>query len=310
MRSLATAIIVPKRVPKFLLPLSILLLLGAIWGGTFSLSKLAVNAGVPPLGYALWQCVGSAIVVQIICTFRRQRLTLSRRYIAFYSVCGFVGIAIPISSMYLVIAHLPAGVMGVIVATIPLFTYAFSYTLNTESLDWRRVAGIALGFIGVLFILVPRASLPVPEMAFWAAVALLTPIFYAIGNVYTGWARPPDSSAITLTVGMLLAAIVGLAPVVLITGGFYWLRIPPGIAEFAILGQILVSSLGYILFFELIRIAGPVYFSQVGYVVTVTGMMWAALLFDETYSHWVFASVALIFAGLALVNLPRRKIAS
>lgn len=40
------------------LPLAMLLLLGTLWGASFSISKIAIQAGVTPLGYAFWQSFG------------------------------------------------------------------------------------------------------------------------------------------------------------------------------------------------------------------------------------------------------------
>ena len=40
--------------------MALLLLLGTIWGGTFSLAKFGLAGGIPPLGYAVWQNLGTA----------------------------------------------------------------------------------------------------------------------------------------------------------------------------------------------------------------------------------------------------------
>jgi drug/metabolite transporter (DMT)-like permease len=50
--------------------------------------------------------------------------------------------------------------------------------------------------------------------------------------------------------------------------------------------------------------AGAVFAAQVSYLVTAFGIFWAWVIFGETYSGWVWAAVALMFAGLFLVQ-PR-----
>jgi drug/metabolite transporter (DMT)-like permease len=77
---------------------------------------------------------------------------------------------------------------------------------------------------------------------------------------------------------------------------------PIGLAESIILVQIGISSICYLAFFAIVRSAGPVFFSQVGYLVTMTGLFWGILVFDESYSVWLWLAVGLIFSGLALVN--------
>ena len=281
---------------------ALLLALTAIWGGSFSVSKFAIEAGVAPFGYALWQVVGAGAVVLFVSLLRRQRFAFTPRHIWFFAVTGLVGVAAPISSMYLAIGHIPAGLMAIIAASVPLFTYAITRTLRMEPLGWQRIGGIVLGFVGVLLILAPRAGLPLAGSTLWVGVAFLMPFFYAIGTTYTAQKRPNDTSALPLTVGMLLFAAVGLAPIVVVTESFYLPQFPLGSIELAIASQILISSLGYILFFELIRVAGPIYFSQVGYLVTVSGLFYAMWLLDERYSVWVWAGAAVLLIGVVLVN--------
>jgi len=61
----------------------------------------------------------------------------------------------------------------------------------------------------------------------------------------------------------------------------------------------------FLLFFELIRIAGAVFVGQVAYLVTLTGLGWGYVLYGETPGHWIWLAVLLVFAGVALVNLGK-----
>jgi drug/metabolite transporter (DMT)-like permease len=64
----------------------------------------------------------------------------------------------------------------------------------------------------------------------------------------------------------------------------------------------LISAIAFTLFFLLVRIAGPVYFSQVAYLVTFFGIAIAMVVFDERYSAWHWAAFAVTVAGVILVN--------
>ena len=77
---------------------------------------------------------------------------------------------------------------------------------------------------------------------------------------------------------------------------------PFGIADWALAGQVVAASLAYVVFFELLLIAGPVTFSQVAYIVTLMGLAWGKIIFDEQHSGWVWLATGLIFGGVALVN--------
>lgn len=287
---------------KALLPLALLFLYAILGGATFTISKIAFGAGVSPGAYTFWQCAGAAAVMVGICGFKGISLPLEPRYLRFYIVCGLVGLALPNIIMFHSLARLPAGVMAVVVATVPVFTCALSNALSVERFKPRRAVGIALGVAGALFILLPRVSLSSPDLSLWAGVAFLAPFLYAVTHIYVARARPDDASAVAITAGMLIVASLALAPIMLDGDIVYVPRFPIGLAETMILLQIVISSICYLAFFAIVRRAGPVFFSQVGYLVTVTGLIWAILVFDESYSVWLWLAVGLIFAGLALVN--------
>ena len=66
----------------------------------------------------------------------------------------------------------------------------------------------------------------------------------------------------------------------------------------------LVSGAALAFMFEIIRLAGPVFFAQVAYLVTASGVLWGMALFGERHSGLIWLALALMLAGIALVN-PR-----
>jgi drug/metabolite transporter (DMT)-like permease len=292
---------------RTLLPPTLLLILGLNWGFGFVLSKLGVTGGLMPMGYAFWQCTGAGLLLLAIAQWRGDRPPVDGRHLRYYIIAGVTNISIPLTIALFCLTQIPVGVMVLIVTLSPLLTYALSQLLRTEPFNARRAVGMLLGFAGALLILVPRASLPSPEMAWWAALALLTPSFYAASNIYIGVKRPPDVPSLALGGAMQLAAGLALLPVGLIAGEIHLLLPPFTLAMWANLGHIAFAALGAILLFEIVRLAGPVYMSQVGYIVCLSGVMWGWLIFDERHSVWVWAAMALIFAGVTLVTMPARK---
>jgi drug/metabolite transporter (DMT)-like permease len=245
------------------LPVVMLLVLGTLWGGTFTLSKVAVEGGI----------------------------------------------TVPNINFFFVIGHVPAGVMAVVVATVPMLTYGFALTLGMERFGWRRAAGIGLGLAGALCLLLPRASLPDPAMLGWVVLAFLTPAFYAANSVYSARWRPAGGHSLGLACGMMFGASI-------FQHGRAGERIEAAARQrgragerqlLSALGQIAISSVAYILFFEVLRLAGAVFFSQVAYIVTLAGLSWGMVVFGERHSGWLYLATGLIFAGLALVNLRRRS---
>lgn len=291
------------------LPPVLLLVLGLNWGFGFAMSKVGVTGGLLPLGYAFWQCFGAGLLLLAITAWRQQMPPLDWRHLRYYVISGVTNIALPNTVSLICVRHIPVGVMVLMVTLAPLMTYALSQALRLEPFNARRAVGMLLGFAGALLILIPRASLPSPEMASWALLAILTPILYAGSNVYIGWARPTDVPSLALGASMQIAAGLAVLPVALVLDQFHVLWPPLSAGELANLAHVAIAGLGALLFFEIIRMAGVVFMSQVAYVVCLSGVLWGWLVFDERHSLWVWAAMALIFAGLTLVTMPGRRAA-
>lgn len=278
-----------------------ILVVGTLWGTSFSLSKFAIGAGVPPLGYAFWQCFGAGITLLAVQRLRGGRMPLGRRYLGFYLLTGAFGIGAPNVNFYLVIGHIPAGLMAIVITTAPMITFLMALAAGLERFRWLRMVGILLGLVGVLLLVAPGAE--GGGFNSWVLIGLLTPFFYAIGSICTAKFRPTGLTAPQAAAGMMLAAACLQFPFMLGLGQAYAPLPAPDWRDLAILTHVSVSTIAYITYFHLVRVAGPVYFSQVGYVVTLTGILWGMVFFGERLDHTIWIATGVLLAGIALVNL-------
>ena len=74
---------------------------------------------------------------------------------------------------------------------------------------------------------------------------------------------------------------------------------------------LVIAALFALLFFfmfEMVRLKGPVFFSSVNYIAPIAGIVFAMIIFGESLSPWLWAALALMFAGLATLNysMPAR----
>ena len=285
------------------LPLIFLCVLGSMWGLSFSLSKLAVMGGVHPIAYAWLQSTGAAIFLLIVCRLWRISIPFSRAHVILYFANGLVGLVLPNINIVATAQHLPAGILSTLVTTVPVITYVMVLMLRIEPFRPMRAIGIGLGFLGVLFIIGPEDGLPDRAMVPWVLLALVTPLLYAANSILSAKLRPDDTHSLAAAFGMMLSSSLMTLPVMLATGTFYPLFAKGlTVTDAAMLGQITVAAFAYMFYFEIIRRAGPVYISQVSYVVIAFGLFWGWMIFDEQPSLWVFGSVACVFAGVGLVN--------
>ena len=165
--------------------LPLVALLGLVWGSGYVVARFATIHGVPPLAYSFWQALGPAILLAIVSVLLRQRFPCSLPHIAFYAATGLLGIAIPNTIMYYTAAHVPSGLLALIVNTVPIFTYALAWLVGAERFLWHRFLGVLLGLLGILLTIMPSVVFATTFHPGWGGLLLLTPIAFAqIGRAH------------------------------------------------------------------------------------------------------------------------------
>ena len=225
--------------------ISILILLGFIWGSGYTLAKFAMTNGVPPLGYAFWQSLGPALLLTFFCLLRKEAVMLHPSYWSYYLICGLVGIAIPNTNMYFIASHIPAGLLAVLVNTVPLLVYPLALLSGQEKIDSWRFVALLFGFTGILLIVGVSMT---GFYSGWTGLAMLTPLGFAMCSIYIGKRQPRELNSLQAASGMLLAASFLLIPLVLSQHAFYPLSKPFTLVKQIVVLEIVLSSLGYLLF--------------------------------------------------------------
>jgi len=282
----------------------VLLVIGIGWGGTGPLGKIAVSTGHHPIGVTFWNTVIGASLLTVALLATGRRLPLTRRHLFFYLGCGLLGVALPGSFSYAAYRLLPVGVVMIVLSLVPIATLIVALPLRIDRASPTRLLGIGLGVLAVLLIALPKASLPGAGQAAWILLPVVTALSYAGENVFIAVARPKGADPLVLMCGLMWGALLLLTPVVFLSGA--WLDLTSfGPPERAILGISIMNVTAYLGFIWLIGHAGPVFASQIGFVVTGSGVVFGMVVFGERHSAWVWAALVVMFAGLTLVR-PRR----
>lgn len=293
----------PTPVPRAALVL-MLLSVGIIWGGTFALARTGGEGGIPLLGYSFWFHFGGGAGLLVLALVQRSRIAPSGSLVLYTVVGGLSVNAIPSFVMFAAVRHVPTGIMAVIITLGPVITYAASLAMRYERFAVTRALGTLAGLGGVALILLPRASLPDPAMIGWVLLGLLCPILHGVGSIYVARARPAGlDSWLVGALFQLTSAAVAL-PIALVSGQFHIPFTASAVAEAALWIHAVTAMITQFLMYEILRLAGAVFLSQVAYVVTVAGIFWGWLLFGEQLSAWIWLAAAVILAGVVLVTRP------
>jgi drug/metabolite transporter (DMT)-like permease len=273
-----------------------------MWGGTFPAARMVAEGGIPAVGGVMASSLGGGLILLLWALARGRPPPLRRRYLLYYLMTGAVGIAIPSTAMYAAAGHMPSGVLSMLVTTSPMLTYGLALALGMEMVSWRRLAGIALGFAGVLLLLAPRLVVPGDDFAKWALIGLIAPAGWATNTALGARFRPPQGDSVALASAMLLTAAV-LLSLVAWPADLTFDALPPWHqGHLGVLILALVNGFAHVLFFLIMARGGPVFLGQVGYIVTGTGVLWGMLLFGERHGPMVWLALAVLFAGVAMVN--------
>ena len=284
--------------------IGVLALLGAGWGASQPLAKIAVSEGYRHFGLVFWQLVLGAILLGAILLLRGRSLPLGRAHLKFYAIIALIGTVLPNAASYQAAVHLPAGVISILLSLVPMFAFPIALMMGTDRFGWARFFGLLCGLAGVILIVGPDASLPDAAMAAFIPLALIAPAFYGLeANVVARWGTL-DVDPVQVLFGASLAGIVFALPLALATGEFIDPRPPWGLPDLAVAVSATLHAVIYTGYVWLVGRAGAVFAAQVSYLVTAFGLLWAMAILGERYSGYIWFALAIMFVGLFLVQ-PR-----
>ena len=284
---------------KFLF-IPVLAVMGVIYSALFPVNQMSVEAGLPYIGYAFWFNLLATLVLFAFAAYRRELPRLTWPHLRAYVLLGIVAVAVPVPLLTFLADKVPVGIITLLMVLVPLITYVLSYFLRIEKFRASGVIGLLLGLAGLLFVLVPEAGLPAPEMVGWTLLALVAPLCFALSNAFVTILRPPGTPSLMMGAGMSAGATILLAPVMVLSGHAFVFPTETLASNLPILYATAITSATIVAWFTLVRITGPVFFSQFNYFIVLGGFGWGYFLYDERHSFWVWVATALAFAGLAI----------
>ena len=285
-----------------------LVVMGAGWGITQPLTKIAVSTGYGHFGLLFWQLVIGAVLMGVICTLRRVALPLNTAALRLYLILALIGAVLPNSLSYQAAVFLPAGIMALLISTVPMFAFVIALMLGNDHFRWRRLIGLAFGLIGVLMIVAPAVDLGQDIPVGWAAIYLLTALFYAFeGNYVNKWGTL-GLDPFQIMLGASLAGLMIVVPMTIVTGQFIAPVWPMPAAQSALTASSTVHVFVYASYVWLVGRAGAVFAVQVSYMVTGFGLLWANIILGEAYAPTIWIALSAMFVGMYFVQ-PRPKVA-
>jgi len=277
------------------------------WGLNGVAAKLS-NQGFNPLFVSVARSAIAAVLVFLWCRYRGIRLfdrdgTLIPGILA-GALFGIEFILIFVGLDFTTVAR-----STLMVNTMPFWVLIGAHFLLGERMSLAKLGGLALAFCGVVLVFSDKLSLPEPDaiigdiLSIGAGIAwALTTIVIKRSNLQT--AAPEKLLLYQLVVGCLLTA-----PLIPLSGAAVrdWATIP----TIALLFQaIYIVAFTYVVWFWLMRRYPAAGLSSFAFLTPVFGVLCGGVFLGEPLTMKLFLALALIAAGLIIVNRPVRAVAA
>jgi drug/metabolite transporter (DMT)-like permease len=198
------------------------------------------------------------------------------------------------------IERIASGLAGVLNATTPLFTVVFALTTRSERLSAVRMAGLLLGFVGVVVLAAPWRTTALGGSLPAVGACLLGSACYAASYVYARrFLTGRGFSTLVLSTGQMAAGAVLLVLATPIVARNPVTLTPTVIASVLVLG-ILGTGVAYVLNYRLIADEGAIAASTVTYLLPVVAVVLGALILNEPLTWHLLAGGAIVLVGVAV----------
>lgn len=273
-----------------------LLLLAALWGGSYYLIRIVA----PELGAFLTMSLRTllAAITLIIYGLLTRQIVQFKRHWKSYMVLGLLNNAIPFVFIAIAVINLNASIAAILNATTPLFTAIVSALWLREELRCAQVIGLGLGVLGVA-ILVGWSPLPLtPAVVLGGMLALFAAVSYGIAAVYARRTFQGQKS-IDVASGQLIASSVLLLPPGIVS-------VPARMPSIGVIGGLVAlaiacTAFAYLLYFQLIANAGATQAATVTFLVPVFGVLFGRVFLGEPITWGLVLGLATILLSVWLV---------
>ncbi|KZX59927.1 hypothetical protein A3712_04090 [Vibrio sp. HI00D65] len=273
-----------------------LIMLAAIWGGSFLFMRIAAN----PLGPAVLieaRVLCAAITLLLVSFYLKGKLSFNAHSKHFF-ILGLFNTALPFLCFAYAAQTLNASTLAILNSTAPIWAAIIGAIWTKTALESKVLLGLGIGVTGVT-VLVGWDAFNIGQEAIIPIFAAVMAAFsYGIASNYTKTA--PKVEAFNNAHGSMWAAVLIVLPFVF----FIPMREAPDLtitASVILLGAV-CTGLAYLLYFNLINELGAPSALSVTFLIPVFGILWGNLFLDEAIGINTMIGSVLVITGTMLVT--------
>jgi len=278
-----------------------LVVLGALWGSSYTWIKIAVTELNPAVLVGFRTLFGTLIL--LVFSLKQLKWREIYPFLGVFALLGLFNVGLPFFLISWSEQHIDSGITAILISSSPLLTVAVaSFFLPEERFSLVRLGGVLLGFLGVALLILPTAGRSASQHSVGYAAVLLASLSYAVSGVYARKKTQGPPPVVQAFLQLLMAAAwlwgflaITQQPVQLPTRPLTW----AAILWLGCLG----SGLAYILFYALLHSVGAARTSLVSYIAPLISVVLGVLCLTEQLRWQMPLGGLLIMGGVALTSL-------
>jgi drug/metabolite transporter (DMT)-like permease len=287
-----------------------ILITGLAFGSSLISSRFGIRQINPYVFTGLRLAMASLAFLTIYWLNRRHRPWPSELRLWRYAcILGIFGLAIPMTATLLALQYISSGIAAILITTGPALTVLLAhFFLADERLTRRKTAGVILALSGALLLTVRGESgLPnAGQSSFIGYLMILSVLLFGSGTtIYTRkFLQGYDAFDVT-SLQVFVATLVVFPMSILLIG--FDLHQVEGSGYVALIYSALAGTfLGFLGYFYLIKQFGATSAAMTNYLIPVSASLGGVLLLGETITPGMVIGMAIIIAGIVIINYRRR----
>ena len=281
----------------------LLILLSAIWGGAFTLNKMALDSFTPEVIVAGRLISGSVFLVALI-YFLYKRFSINLAQVNYYLFMSLVGIVIPFIAIITGQKNIDSAMAGILMATMPISTILLSHLfLDDEKMNKQKFIGFIISFLGV-FILIYRDDLfidnSISETFESQLLVILGATLYAFAAIYGKKYKITDP--LSASTGTILFATFFMT--------IYLIFIDQSKPSYSnllldmniLLLGVLCTAIATVIYFQILQSEGASFISMMNFLIPLWAILFGIIILNDQFSwSYIFGLLVILF-GIKLAN--------
>jgi len=298
--AVATLPVSARSAPVFQLPFPVMVAAFCLlWASAYSIGKIAIT-DCPPLLLLTVRFLLAGIIILAVAPLAGQSFKLNRRDVLLFAVLGVANQAAYLGLGYIGLKSISSGLSALIISANPVLAAALAAVFLRERMTWRKAIGLVLGVIGVAFVVESRMSLGTDHatglgFTFAALISLVvgTILFKRFAPKEGFWVgngvQSLAAGGATLPFAASLESVGDIVPSWRLLASMTYL-------------VLLVSVFAYVLWFQMLNVAGATAASSYHFLMPPLGMLFGWMLLGEHVALTDMIGIVPVALGIYLVT--------